>query len=239
MSASRDDRGGRTNSSAWLLVEPITAPGSCYARSGDQGVETVAIIGLTGGIASGKSTAAELLRELGGAVIDADKLGHRTYEPGTPTFAAVVERFGDDVVAADGSIDRGALGGKVFGKPEALKRLTDVVWPAIRELAQAEIERLRDAEPDRVVVLEAAVLLEASWEDMVDEVWVVTVDRETAVRRLMARSRFTREQAMSRIESQLSDEERRSRADCVIDNSGSVVELRERLKAEWDRLQRS
>ena len=143
------------------------------------------------------------------------------------------------MVAADGSIDRAALGGVVFGKPEALKRLTDVVWPAIRELAKAEIKRLRDADPDGVVVLEAAVLLEASWEDMVDEVWVVTVDRETAVRRLMVRSSFTREQAMSRIESQLSDEERWSRAHCVIDNSGSVAELRERLKAEWDRLQRS
>ncbi len=141
--------------------------------------------------------------------------------------------------AADGSIDRAALGGVVFGKPEALKRLTDVVWPAIRELAKAEIKRLRDADPDGVVVLEAAVLLEASWEDMVDEVWVVTADRETAVRRLMARSGFSREQAIARIESQLSDEEREGRAHRVIDNSGSEVELRERLKACWDRLQRS
>jgi dephospho-CoA kinase len=148
-----------------------------------------------------------------------------------------VERFGTDVVAQGGTIDRAALGAKVFGKPEALERLTDIVWPEIRRLAGQEIERTRAVDPDAVVVLEAAVLLEASWEDMVDEVWVVTVERETAVERLMARNQFSREQALARIESQLSEDERRARADRAIDNSGTPEGLRGRLKAEWDRLQ--
>ncbi len=176
---------------------------------------------------------------LGCTVIDADRLGHRVYEPGTPGFRAVVECFGNEIVAADGSIDRAALGQRVFGKPEALAQLTSIVWPEIRKLAMQEIERTRVASPDAVVVLKAAVLLEASWEDMVDEVWVVRVERETAVARLIERNGFTREQALARIESQLSDDERRARADRVIENSGSVEQLSERLESEWERLRSS
>ena len=100
------------------------------------------VVGLTGGIASGKSTAASLLGELGAHVIDADVLGHRAYNPGTSAFEAVVETFGNDIVADDGSIDRRALGGKVFSNDNALKRLTDIVWPEIRRLAELEIRRI-------------------------------------------------------------------------------------------------
>ncbi|MDZ7728390.1 MAG: dephospho-CoA kinase [Dehalococcoidia bacterium] len=105
------------------------------------------VIGLTGGIASGKSTVTQFFREHDVPVIDADLLGHKTYEPGTPTFKQVVEAFGDDLVAEDGTIDRKVLGGKVFGKPEELKRLTDIVWPGIRALASEEIEGYRGARP--------------------------------------------------------------------------------------------
>ena len=122
-------------------------------------------IGLTGGIASGKSTVVEALRELGAETIDADRLGHQTYEPGTGTFKAVVAAFGDELVAGDGTIDRRVLGGKVFGKPDELKRLTDIVWPGIRALAAAELERLAEA-GTAVAVLEAAVLIEAEWQDL-------------------------------------------------------------------------
>ncbi|MFM7119559.1 MAG: dephospho-CoA kinase, partial [Gammaproteobacteria bacterium] len=119
------------------------------------------IIGLTGGIASGKSTASRFFAEQGAYVIDSDKLGHRAYEPGTGAFDAVARSFGPEVVGADGRIDRKVLGGKVFGKPEALKQLTDIVWPEIRRLTQIEIESALRADPDRIVVLEAAVMLEA------------------------------------------------------------------------------
>jgi hypothetical protein len=114
------------------------------------------VICLTGGLASGKSTAARFLKEQGAHVIDADVLGHRTYEPGSPAHAQVAAAFGPDVLAADGTIDRKALGGKVFGKPQELKRLTDIVWPAIRALAEDEIAKVRAAGTPRVIVLECS-----------------------------------------------------------------------------------
>jgi dephospho-CoA kinase len=110
-------------------------------------------------------------------VIDADRLGHRVYEPGTPAHRAVVAAFGSEVVAADGSIDRAALGARVFGRPEQLRRLTDIVWPEIQRLAEAEIAAAHAERPDAIVVLDAAVLLEAGWGSLADEIWVVIVDR--------------------------------------------------------------
>lgn len=193
---------------------------------------------LTGGLASGKSTASAFFAEQGAHIIDADKLGHRVYEPGTPGFEKVVAAFGDDIVAADGEIDRRALGAKVFGKPEALKRLTDIVWPEIRRLAEADIAAYAAlAQPGKtgVVVLEAAVLFEAGWEDIGDEVWVLVVDRETAIERAMARDGAERPAIESRLDSQLSNEERASRADVVIENNGTPEALVEQLTGAWEK----
>ena len=194
-------------------------------------------IGLTGGIASGKSTVVELLREFGAATIDADKLGHQTYEPGTDTFNAVVAAFGDELVADDGTIDRRVLGGKVFGKPDQLKRLTDIVWPGIRALAAAELRRL-DAAGTKVAVLEAAVLIEAEWQDLVDEVWVVSVSPDAARERLMARNNMSAEDADARINSQLSNDERLRHADIVLDTDCPLDEVRGRVEAAWTALAR-
>lgn len=192
-------------------------------------------IGLTGGIASGKSTVVELLREFGAATIDADKLGHQTYEPGTDTFRAVVAAFGDELVAEDGTIDRRVLGGKVFGKPDELKRLTDIVWPGIRALAAAELQRLA-GEGTEVAVLEAAVLIEAEWQDLVDEVWVVSVSPDAARERLMARNNMSAEDADARINSQLSNDERLRHADIVLDTDCPLDEVRGRVEAAWTAL---
>jgi len=194
------------------------------------------VICLTGGIASGKSTAARFLREQGAHVIDADQLGHRTYEPGSPAHGKVVAAFGEDVAGADGRIDRKALGAKVFGKPDQLKRLTDIVWPAIRALAEEEIARVRAAGKPRVVVLEAAVLFEAGWEDLGDEVWVNVIDRENAIARATQRDRVPRETIERRIDAQLSNEERIARADVVIDNNGTVDDMLAQLRRHWARL---
>ncbi len=192
-------------------------------------------IGLTGGIASGKSTVAEFFREQGVPVIDADILGHRTYEPGSATFAAVVAAFGADVVAEDGAIDRRALGGKVFGKPQELRRLTDIVWPGIRALASGELSDLEVA-GTRIAVLEAAVLLEAGWEDIVDEIWVTAVDAGVAVARLAERNGLDEVAARARIESQLSNEERAAVAHVVIENDGTRAQLADHVRAAWDAL---
>lgn len=194
------------------------------------------IICLTGGIASGKSTAARFLGELGAHVIDADRLGHRTYDPGSPAHAKVVAAFGPEVLGADGGIDRKALGAKVFGKPDALKRLTDIVWPAIRLLAEKEIARAKAEDSNRIVVLEAAVLFEAGWDDLGDEVWVNVIDRENAIARATARDNVPREAIERRLDSQLSNAERIARADVVIDNNGTVEEMLSQLRHQWDRI---
>ncbi len=193
-------------------------------------------IGLTGGIASGKSTVAKYLEQLGAHVIDADKLGHRAYEPDTAAFRAVVETFGADVVDAEGRIDRKALGAKVFGQPDRMKQLTDIVWPEIRRLAEAELAAVSGEDPGRIVVLEAAVLFEAGWQDAVDEVWVVTVPPEVAVQRACARDGLSPEAVQRRIDSQMSNDERRTRADVVIDNSLDPETLLARVDREWLRI---
>ncbi|MBN9492501.1 dephospho-CoA kinase [bacterium] len=194
------------------------------------------VIGLTGGIASGKSTVTAFFRNHDVPVIDADLLGHRTYEPGTDTFAAVVRTFGNDLVAEDGTIDRRILGGKVFGKPEELKRLTDIVWPGIRRLASEELSEFETA-GNNLAVLEAAVLFEAGWEDLCDEIWVVVVEPDLAVERLASRNGLDPEAARARINSQLSNAERVSRAGVVIENNGSLEALNSRIEEAWSELQ--
>ena len=194
------------------------------------------IIGLTGGIASGKSTAAKYLGEKGASVIDADKLGHRAYEPETDAFDKVVSSFGQEVVGADGLIDRKVLGSKVFGNPEALDRLTGIIWPEIGRLVLTQFEVARGEQPDAPIVLEAAVMLEAGWEPMVDEVWVVIVDPNTAVERAISRDGVEEEAIRKRIASQLTNEERRAKADIVIDNSSDEAALLTQLKTQWDRI---
>jgi len=197
----------------------------------------VHVIGLTGGIASGKSTVTRFFEDRDIPVIDADILGHRTYDPGTDTFNAVVKAFGDDLVAADGSIDRRVLGGKVFGRPDELKRLTDIVWPGIRKLASESLSEF-EAAGNALVVLEAAVLFEAGWEDLVDEVWVVVVEPEFAIKRLAERNGLDEAAAKARIDSQLSNAERTARADTVIENNGTLAELDRAIQGAWDGLQR-
>ena len=194
------------------------------------------IIGLTGGIASGKSTVAETLGQLGAHVIDADKLGHNAYVSGSEAFDLVVSTFGKDTVGMDGEIDRKVLGSKVFGKPESLKKLTDIVWPAIKKMATQEIQTVRTQRPDQVIVLEAAVLFEAGWEDIVDEVWSTIVDREVAIERASNRDGTEPSQVEARIDAQISNEERTEKANRLIDNSSSEVELREKVEQIWNAL---
>ena len=196
------------------------------------------VIGLTGGIASGKSTAARYLAEKGAHMIDADKLGHRVYEAGRGAFDKVVAAFGDDVVANDGEIDRRVLGGKVFGSPEQLKRLTDIAWPEILAMATEEIDEAR-RQGASIIVLEAAVLLEANWQSAVDEVWVVTVDPQVAIARATVRDGVDEAAVRARIDAQLSNAERIPLADVVIDNGGSEAELLSQLDAEWQRVRRA
>lgn len=194
------------------------------------------VIGLTGGIASGKSTATETLAELGAVIIDADRLGHRSYEPGTRGFQKVVNAFGHDIVAKDGTIDRRVLGGKVFGAPGQLERLNGIVWPEIRALIIDEVKQIRSQDPEALIVLEAAVLLEAKWQDLCDEVWVVVTPVETAVERMKSRNGLSEEAAMARVNAQMSNKERIEASDVKIDNNSTEDELRVRVERAWNAL---
>ncbi len=193
------------------------------------------VIGLTGGIGSGKSVVSQELQELGAVLIDADSVGHEAYQPGTETWREVVAAFGEQVLAPDESIDRKKLGGIVFGSPESLVRLNQIMYPRMHQMMGDRIEEYR-RQGVGVVVLEAAILLEAGWDRLVDEVWVTVASEPAVVQRVRQRTGLPEEQIRSRIRSQLSGEERAKHADVVINNDGSLEELRDRVKELWERL---
>ncbi len=190
-------------------------------------------IGLTGGIGCGKSAAAVILAELGAVLIDADKVGHEVYEPGKPCWDALVDAFGREIVAPDQTIDRKKLGARVFSDPSALKRLNAIVQPRIAEEINERVRYLRSRGVEAPIVVEAAVLVEAGWQWLVDEIWVVTCSRERAVSRVIAARGLSREQVERRIGNQISETERTRDADCVIRNDGSLAELRAGIERCW------
>lgn len=194
------------------------------------------VVGLTGGIASGKSLVSEQLAERGAVVIDADRVGHEAYRRGAEAYQPLVEAFGAGIVGADGEIDRKALGAAVFADPEARERLQDIVWPVMRRMMDEKLQTLGNTGVP-IVVLEAAVLIEADWLPLVDEVWLVTTPRETAIARIAERNGLNAEQAEARLVAQLTNEERRKHADVVIANDGTVEELRRRVDQAWSELQ--
>jgi len=189
-------------------------------------------VGLTGGIASGKSEVAAMLAAKGAAVIYADEIGHEAYRRGTDEYLQIVAAFGAEVIGEDGEIDRRRLGAKVFGDPEARQHLQAIVWPAMRRMMGERLAALeRQGVP--VAVLEAAVLIEADWLPLVDEVWVVEAPPEVARQRLMAYKGLSSAEAEARLGVQLSNEERRRHADVVVDNGGSLEDARRQVDRLW------
>jgi dephospho-CoA kinase len=192
-------------------------------------------VGVTGGIGSGKSTVARILGELGARVVDADKVGHHVYRPGSEGWEQVVQAFGREIVAADGSIDRRRLGAVVFAASDQLARLNAIVHPLIRAEITAHLEELQRLDSSTPVVVEAAVLIEAGWQDLVDEVWLVVASRDAVLDRVAAQRGLTRSAIEARIAAQLSDAERRRHAAVIIDNSGTLPELQQRLRALYEK----
>jgi dephospho-CoA kinase len=183
-------------------------------------------VGLTGGVASGKSTVAAMLADLGAVVIDADQLAREVVEPGTPGLAAVVEEFGDDVLADDGALDRAGLGAIVFADEEKRRRLEGLLHPLIREQS-LEIEA--QAPDDALVVHDIPLLAESGQADRFEAVIVVDVPEETQVERMTGQRGWTEDDARSRVAAQASREDRRAIATYVIDNTGTRDDLRERV----------
>ena len=183
-------------------------------------------VGLTGGVASGKSTVAALLRELGAVVVDSDVLAREVVEPGTPGLAAVVDAFGPAVLTADGALDRAALGGVVFGDEAARRRLEAILHPLIRARA-AELEA---ASPEgTVVVHDIPLLVETGQADRFDAVLVVDVPVETQVERMVRDRGMSREDALARVAAQADREQRLAAATHVVDNTGTREDLRDRV----------
>lgn len=193
------------------------------------------VIGLTGGIGSGKSTVAQMLERKGAVLLNADAVGHEVYLPGRPAWQEIVDAFGRGVLAEDGTIDRKKLGAIVFSDPAQLRRLNAITHPRMKELMREKLagEAARGAD---VAVLEAALLLDAGWDDLTDEVWAVVAPPEVLARRTAERSGLSVEEALSRIRAQMSDEERTARSRVVIDTDCPLEQTKRQVDEEWERL---
>lgn len=190
------------------------------------------VIGLTGGIGTGKSKASEILRDLGAKVIAADAIGHETYLRGTETWRELVGEFGEEILETGGEVNRDKLGQLVFGNKQVLEKLNSIVHPRIRSEATKRLRTLSEC-GTAVAVIEAALLLEAGWEDLVDEIWVMAAPEETIVQRLRNRDRLNTCQIQLRISSQMTEEERLASADVIIDSSHGIAQMRMQLQAFW------
>ena len=190
-------------------------------------------LGLTGGIGSGKSTVSARLASHGAIVIDYDLLAREAVEPGTPALAAIVERFGDDVIAADGTLDRTALGAVVFGDDAARHDLEAITHPAIFDLAVAREATVPD---DAVVVHDHPLLVEVGMDAFCDLVVVVDAPQDVQLERLVSLRGMTEADARARLAAQASREVRTAAADVVLDNTGSIEELEARVDEIWNRI---
>jgi dephospho-CoA kinase len=192
----------------------------------------VLVIGLTGGIGSGKSTVSALLAAKGAVVVDADAIVRDVQQPGTAVFEKMVERFGPGIVAGDGTLDRTAVADIVFGDPEALADLNAIVHPAVGAEIMQRMQQL--AETDEIVILDVPLLVESKNAYPVAGLLVVDVDPEVAVSRLVEHRGMREEDVRARMARQATRQERLARADRVIDNSGSVEELATQVDEAWD-----
>ena len=192
------------------------------------------VIGLTGGIGTGKSEAARQLEELGAFIISADQVGHEAYTVNTEAWEQVVATFGNGILQDDKEIDRRKLGSIVFSDPSQLKKLNQIMHPRMARIVSDKIEAFRGQGVDTVVV-EAALLFEAGWDSLVEEVWVTDASEEIIIGRLRERNGLSEEEAKKRINSQMDRMERIGRSDFVINNSGDMAELGTTIKELWDR----
>lgn len=197
------------------------------------------LIALTGGIASGKSTIARRLAELGAVIVDADQIVRDVQAPGSAVLGRIGEVFGVDVIAEDGALDRAALGAKVFADPAQLARLNAIVHPAVRAESQRRFEAAASADPKTVVVYDVPLLVEARVDDPWDLIVVAHAPADERRRRLVELRGMAEHAAQERIDAQVSDERRLAIADEVIDTSGSLDETIRQTDALWERIRSS
>lgn len=190
-------------------------------------------IGLTGGIATGKSTVSALLVNKGALLVDADAIAREVMLPGHPVLAAVAEHFGQAVILEDGTLDRKKLGDIVFRDPSQRKALNDITHPAIRKEIRGRMDDLQREHPDKLVVVDIPLLYESGLEHMFERVMVVYAPEHVQLERLMRRNQLTAEEAAARIRSQMDIEDKKRKADIVIDNSGDAEETERQVDRFW------
>jgi len=191
------------------------------------------IIGLTGGIASGKTTVSKILKQMGIKVISADDIAHKKIKKGEKGWRRVIDEFGEEILQDDGEIDRKKLGKIVFNNQQQRKKLEQLTHPLIITEIKEKINKHNKSEEH--LVIEAPLLYETGLEDNMDQIWVVYVDRKTQIERLMKRNNFTQKEAEQRIDSQLSLEQKKQKADIVIDNRGRKEDLKNKVKKFWEK----
>jgi len=194
------------------------------------------IIGLTGGIGSGKSTVAQMLADRGAVVIDADRVAHEVYEPGAEGHDMLVERFGTGIVAEDGSIDRARLGGRVFGDEAALADLNRMIHPLVRKEIAGRLLEATTSDPDAVIVIEAALMTEIGWAGEQATMWVVIAEPATVTERLITQREMDPDDVRLRLAAQATNDERRRIASTVIENDGNIEDLEGQVDREWREL---
>lgn len=197
---------------------------------------TMKIIGLTGGIGTGKSTVSDYLRKNGCMIIDADEISRKMTAKGAPALAVIKKTFGDRYVSADGELDRKALGDLVFGDSEKLGILQNIITEKVIDEIKCRLKTLSDTKYDGIIVLDAPLLYECNMDDIADENWLVKSDNEVRIERVAARDNLTRDQIMARIDNQMSQREKEKRSDYIIDNSGTLDELYKQIDSLLERI---
>ena len=193
-------------------------------------------IGVTGGVGAGKSTILQILEEKYHAhLIIADDVARNLMTRGKASYKAIVKAFGEDILQEDGEIDRQKLSAIVFQDEEKLSLLNGIVHPLVRKAIIREQKRVNKKDPERLVILEAALLIEAGYKEMLDELWAVTADPEIRIQRLMDSRGYSREKSESIIANQLTDEEFRRNCDFVIDNSGTLEDTETQIREHFER----
>ena len=190
------------------------------------------VIGLTGGIGTGKTEVTHVLRELGAVVIESDKVAHLSYRPGTDAYDEIIDQFGKEVLDDSGVIDRGKLGGLVFAGPDLRIQLEKIVWPAVRSWITERLIQEKER-GTKIIVIEVPKLFEAGWDDLADAIWTVEASSAAVAQRVNVRSNLSETEINARVQAQITRAERAKRADQLIENSAELADLRERITNLW------
>ncbi len=190
------------------------------------------VIGLTGGIGTGKTELTHVLRELGAVVIESDKVAHLSYRPGTDAYEDIIDQFGREILDESGVIDRAKLGGLVFAVPELRIHLEMIVWPAARSWIEERLMQEKER-GTKIIVIEVPKLFEAGWDDLADAVWTIEAPSDLIAQRVNIRSNLGEAEKNARVKAQITSGERAERADLLIENTAKLADLREQITNLW------